>query len=219
MTTDNTTSLLRQIRNAIDDAEIADHFPRELIMSIDDHLAPCSAGCPGWAHFNLGADREGIQKCDDCVRFATDEEASEAHASHCRCLMGVDSEAEVCHYCDESLWDGSHVTDEHRVACDDCHQKRREAPLDAAGTRLPIGADWGVQTWAVGDLFVCDSEDGETYELVRRTPSCACCDPSEACDHEYETVSASTNVQLLIDLAIGNNQQLLGDQRKTKHVQ
>lgn len=38
--------------------------------------------CPGWAVFNLGEAREGIQRCDTCERFPSDD-AARAHVRKC----------------------------------------------------------------------------------------------------------------------------------------
>lgn len=35
----------------------------------------CDPGCPGWALFDEGTDREAVQRCDDCDRFEDDDAA------------------------------------------------------------------------------------------------------------------------------------------------
>ena len=62
---------------------------------------PCD--CPGWMHFNVGEDREGIQRCDECNKFESDEDAAREHSKHCRC--GASAEPmpvgwiKICHAC------------------------------------------------------------------------------------------------------------------------
>src|SRR3954468_21751232 len=43
---------------------------------------PCSVGCMGFVHMT---DPIEIQKCDDCGRFKSDDEAIEAHRKECGC--------------------------------------------------------------------------------------------------------------------------------------
>lgn len=35
----------------------------------------CDPGCPGWALFDEGTDREAVQRCDECNRFEDDDAA------------------------------------------------------------------------------------------------------------------------------------------------
>lgn len=96
--------LLTELLKRINGEEIADHFDRDLLLKVEnsitvDESERCSHGCPGWAHFNLGADRESIERCDECDRFADDEEATAAHDLLCRCGAGADSRILRCHWC------------------------------------------------------------------------------------------------------------------------
>ena len=56
--------------------------PLEGIMSDEKKWEPCSEGCKGWLHFD---DPLEIERCDECGRFKTDEEAVAAHRVECGC--------------------------------------------------------------------------------------------------------------------------------------
>lgn len=95
-------NLLAEFLDHINEASVADAFPRELLLILEDHLKdssggldgttaellrnarnldptcgekPCDPGCPGWAVFTTGYG-EYIQRCDDCGRFESDEAAA-----------------------------------------------------------------------------------------------------------------------------------------------
>jgi hypothetical protein len=147
--------------------EILDEGLRQALL----HMEPCSPGCPGWAHFDVGTDREAIQRCDACARYQSDVEAAKAHDAHCRCGMGAGLRAERCHACEYSVDDVEpvSVTSDERMVCQQCQS---EAALDAAGRRCGLNADWYAQTWEIDSwrgLYICDCEDAlGTYELVHR---------------------------------------------------
>lgn len=50
-------------------------------MELKSNETPCSDGCPGWLHFNEPYE---IEKCDECGRFKSDEEAVIAHRVECK---------------------------------------------------------------------------------------------------------------------------------------
>lgn len=124
-----TRTLLEQLNDAIHDAEIEDSIPHDLVLAVCKHLAPCSDDCPGWEHFSVGTEREGIMSCDHCNRYETDFDAATAHSRHCRCGMGVIEPSERCHVCARSIDDIGPlaVTSDHRLTCEQC---RNEAALD-----------------------------------------------------------------------------------------
>jgi len=72
----------------------------------------CNPGCRGWAHFNIGEDREEIEACMDCGIFETDEEAGDVHDKHCACGAHAGKAIMFCHQC-------NHSTDDHTVTIDD----------------------------------------------------------------------------------------------------
>lgn len=55
-----------------------------------DASSSCDCGGRGWLHMNNSMGRgPGVERCDDCKRFDTDEDASAEHANVCPCGMGV----------------------------------------------------------------------------------------------------------------------------------
>jgi len=100
---------------------------RNYIAVVDASYGPGGCddpACRGWAHFNLGDAREGIQRCDQCDAFAGDDDALIAHDQHCRCGMGVDKVAERCHLCagpakDVTGW----LAINEQLLCPDCQPK------------------------------------------------------------------------------------------------
>lgn len=218
----STRDLLAKLSEAIFTAEVADHIPHDLLLEVADHLAPayspppgvgsatlrnipirqkqtssCHDDCLGWSHFNVGTDREGIERCDDCKRYASDTQAANAHREHCSCGMECGEPAVQCSGCGYSVDDVGpcRVNADERLVCERCAS---EAILDARAGRCGLGAEWGVQTWAVNSaagLYICDLEDSEgTYELVLR-------EIVNGDEYTYESLLASKSPTQLLSLA------------------
>lgn len=74
---------------------------------------PCDPGCPGWGVFNENGE---IQRCDECNRFADDDEAIQ-HVSH---LMRQDARSlKLCVKCGVVITDPQLQGDERCATCGD----------------------------------------------------------------------------------------------------
>jgi len=93
-------------------------------------MGKCSRGCRGWAHFNIGVDLEGIERCDECDAFPSDRAAVEAHDKHCTCGAGACIPIQGCHDCHISFVGKMEAKiDNDQAVCKSCFARRHPAPL------------------------------------------------------------------------------------------
>lgn len=45
--------------------------------------AQCDPSCTGWLHMNDADSPSYVERCDECQRFKTDDDARAAHAAEC----------------------------------------------------------------------------------------------------------------------------------------
>lgn len=119
---------------------VSEHFNNEVLSRMDIRVAsPGSvmifddfdecAECRGWAHFNVGTDREGIERCDNCQQFEDDDAAARAHDLHCKCGAGADRRAQRCHQCGAErpfpgYWAGRGLVEKNdRLYCSECNKE------------------------------------------------------------------------------------------------
>lgn len=83
--------------------------------------AQCDPKCPGWVHMDDSMGRgPGLERCDECNRFVSDDSAARSHAKECGCgLKPALPPGPECPSCGSTFTRPCSVT-KSCIHCEDC---------------------------------------------------------------------------------------------------